>query len=281
MSICPECLAVESGKILHPGLLVLTNVRIDHEEEMGRTKEAIAASLAAAISTDCVVMVPKREWFPVFDQKARAVGSRVIQVPSGSDEDQPLDLDFPENVRLALAAAAHLGVDRDTALRGIVSSRPDFGSLRIWTKVSPISNQTWHFAGIFAANEPESTRLALHRFMNRVPFEGRRSIALLNLRADRASRTRQWLEAVRAGFFDGFDRLVFIGEQALALGRLRFHQGEKIPTISAISVRNPDKVMSALWPLAEGETVVVGMGNIAGIGGALIEHWDAVGMRVS
>ena len=49
MSIGPECLAAESKKIIRPELLVVTNVRLDHEEEMGRTKEAVAASLAAAV----------------------------------------------------------------------------------------------------------------------------------------------------------------------------------------------------------------------------------------
>jgi len=280
MSIRPECLAVESGKILRPGLLVLTNVRLDHEEEMGRTKEKVAASLAAAISPGCDVLVPASEWYPVFDRAAREKKSRVVQtVPD--DAPPPSGIDFPENVGLALAAAARLGLDRETALKGMAAARPDFGGLKIWSMVSPVSGRTWHFGGIFAANEPESTRIALDRVRTRVPFAGRRTIALVNLRADRASRTLQWLAAVRAGFFANFDRVVFIGEQAAALGRKRFPKEAGGPAIGAIAARSAEKVMAALWPMSADETIVVGMGNIAGIGGALTEYWGAAGTEIA
>jgi len=105
-------------------------------------------------------------------------------------------------------------------------------------------------------------------------------IALLNLRADRASRTRRWLEAIWNGFFAGFDRVVFIGEQAPALGRLKFPRSEGIPAAGVLAGRSPAKVTAALWPLWAGEAVVVGAGNIAGLGGALVEYWDAAGTRV-
>jgi poly-gamma-glutamate synthase PgsB/CapB len=277
MSIGPECLAAESKKIIRPELLVVTNVRLDHEEEMGRTKEAVAASLAAAVPPGGTVLLPERERYPVFDHAAERALSRVVSVSSSEDGNLSSDFDFLDNIRLALAAAAHCGVDRSTALRGIACARPDFGSLRMWTAVSPLSGQTWRFAGLFAANEPESTGIAWERIRRRSSFTGQPLIAVLNLRADRASRTRQWLEAVRSGFFAEFDRLVFIGEQASALARIRFPRGEGIPLVTAIAGRSAEKVMASLWPLCEGEAAVIGVGNIAGIGRALIEHWDAVG----
>ncbi|MHB8054476.1 MAG: poly-gamma-glutamate synthase PgsB, partial [Candidatus Aminicenantales bacterium] len=253
MSIRPECLAAESGKILRPGLLVLTNVRLDHEEEMGRTKDEVAASLAAAISPRCEVLVPAAEWRPVFGRAARETNSRVVQ--TAPDDALPSGLDFPENVGLALAAAARLGLDRETALKGMTAARPDFGGLKIWSMTSPVSGRTWHFGGIFAANEPESTRIALDRVRARVPFAGCRTIALHNLRADRASRTRQWLAAIRDDFFAGFDRIVFIGEQASALGRKRFPKKTGGPAIGSIAARSADKVMAALWPMSAEDTV--------------------------
>ncbi|HQF99026.1 MAG TPA: hypothetical protein PLX98_11575, partial [Candidatus Aminicenantes bacterium] len=164
--------------------------------------------------------------------------------------------------------------------RGIASAEPDFGDLRAWSVVSPASGRTWHFVSIFAANEPESTRIALERARRRVSFEGRKAIALLNLRADRAFRTRRWLEALRDGFFAGFDRVVFIGEQAPALGRLKLPRSAGIPAIGALAGRSPAKVTNALWSMSAGEAVVTGVGNIAGLGGALVEYWDAAGTRI-
>ena len=125
-----------------------------------------------------------------------------------------------------------------------------------------------------------SRRRARSRAIRRVSFEGRKAIALLNLRADRAFRTRRWLEALRDGFFAGFDRVVFIGEQAPALGRLKLPRSAGIPAIGALAGRSPAKVTNALWSMSAGEAVVTGVGNIAGLGGALVEYWDAAGTRI-
>ena len=275
MSIRPECLAVESEKILRPDVLVLTNVRLDHEEDMGRTKEAVAASLAAAISSGSDVLIPVGEKYPVFERAARRKKSRIVEI--APDEGPLPDFDFPDNLGLALAAAGRFGIDRETALKGMAAARPDFGGLRLRTMVSPVSGKTWHFGGLFAANEPESTRIALNRFRDCVSFAGRRKIALLNLRADRASRTRQWLAAVKSGFFAGFDRIVFIGELGPALGRMRFPKSGDAPAVGAIAGRSAEKIMAALWPMSAEETIVIGAGNIAGIGAALVDYWDASG----
>lgn len=275
MSISPECLSVESGHILRPDLLVVTNVRLDHEEEMGRTKEAVAASLSAAISPGCEVLLPAAEGYPVFDRTARRKKSRIIVF--AAEGPPPPDFDFPENAGLALAAAGSIGVDRETAVKGMAAAGLDFGGLRIRTVISPLSGKSWHFGSLFAANEPESTRIALDRVRSRVPFAGCRKIALLNLRADRASRARRWLAEIRRGFFSGFDRIVFIGETAPALGRLRFPEGRAAPAVEAVAARSAKKVMAALWPMSADETIVIGAGNIAGIGGALVDYWDAAG----
>lgn len=275
MSIRPECLAVEAEKILRPNLLVLTNVRLDHEEEMGRTKEAVADSLAAAISSGSDVFLPAAEGYPVFERAARRKKSRIIPI---SPDAGPLpDFDFPDNLGLAVAAASRFGVDRETALKGMAAARPDFGGLRIRTMMSPVSGKTWHFGSLFAANDPESTRIALGRVRDCVSFAGRRKIALLNLRADRASRARQWLAEVKGGFFAGFDRIVFVGELGPAFGRRRFPKGGNAPAVEAVAGRSAEKIMAALWPMSADETIVIGAGNIAGVGGALVDYWDAAG----
>ncbi|MBN1940464.1 MAG: poly-gamma-glutamate synthase PgsB [Candidatus Aminicenantes bacterium] len=281
MSIGPECLAAESGKILRPDILVLTNVRLDHEEEMGRTEEGIAGSLAAAISPGCAVLFSEDEFFPAFERAARTRSARLVKIPAGVWGDLLPGFDFPENVRLSLAAAEQAGLDRETALKGIAGARPDFGGLKTWSLSSPLSGRIWTCASLFAANDPESTRIALERIRMRGSFGGKTTIALLNLRADRESRTRRWLEAVRAGFFSGIDRIVFIGEQASALGRMRFPRPGDVPAVLAVSGKTAVRVMSALWPMSAEETVVIGIGNIAGIGRALVEFWESQGTPVS
>src|SRR5574342_689952 len=58
MSIHPENHCVESQQILQPHIVVITNVRQDHTEAMGETKEEIAAVLSLDIPAKARVFVP-------------------------------------------------------------------------------------------------------------------------------------------------------------------------------------------------------------------------------
>ena len=60
MGIRPETMRVEAGKIFKPHIQVITNVRLDHQEQMGKSKENIAASFAAAIPGQCLIFSPEK-----------------------------------------------------------------------------------------------------------------------------------------------------------------------------------------------------------------------------
>jgi poly-gamma-glutamate synthase PgsB/CapB len=283
MSIRPEYLAAEGRRIFQPGILVLTNVRPDHLEEMGSGKAAIAESLAAAIGAGGVVLAPEEENDPVFEKTARARGAVLRFVPS-----EPLDFDgalpgrapfaFAEDIRLAFAVAEVLGIEREVVRRGVSKAHPDFGSLAVYSAASPLSGATWRLVNLFSANEPESSSRGLAFLESRFPeFRGRR-IALLALREDRGGRTKQWLEAVRAGFFARFSRLVFIGDQARAAARAVRRKAPGLD-VSAIESRRPDEIMRRVWGFESGDAQVVGMGNIVGVGGALVAYWAGLGER--
>ncbi len=100
MSIRPECLAVESGRVLRPHWLVITNARLDHREEMGWTKQEIARSLASAIRPGMTVLLPEDERHPEFERAAERAGATIVLVEHPKD-GSPFDADR----RLAEAVA--------------------------------------------------------------------------------------------------------------------------------------------------------------------------------
>ena len=51
MSVGEECLLTESRRILRPEILALTNVRLDHVDVMGRSREDIARTLGWYMSS--------------------------------------------------------------------------------------------------------------------------------------------------------------------------------------------------------------------------------------
>lgn len=275
MSIRPETLAIESRKLLRPRLMVITNVRLDHVDDMGRTKEQIAASLAAAVPFHGSVLVPEEEFYPVFETTAEERGSKVVRIPPL--QGAPAALEFPENIRLALGLADILGIPGEAAVHGIAKTRPDFGGLKVWrAKPEPLKDD-WYLASAFAANEPESTAKALALLRERYPRFPRTMVALVNLREDRCDRTKQWLEALGAGFFNDFEEMIFIGDHARALGRKRLSGPSSTTKVSAWSSRRPDKIMERIFA-AKGEgRAVIGMGNMGGLGGELVDYWSRIG----
>lgn len=287
MSIRGESLRAEANAIFRPAALLVTNVRLDHLDDMGSTKEAIAATLAEAIPSGARVFVPENEAYPVFAATSRARGSKLVRV----DYDAAAIIagtptmtmvpetgtEFPDNLRLVESAAASLGIAPPVIASGLAKARLDFGSLRVWRAPAAEGRAALFLASAFAANEPESSALVLAALRRRHPGLPAKTVGLINLRADRGDRTLQWLRAIQDGFFDSFERLVFIGDHARALSRLaRAGKLTKVPAVCLIE-RDPDGIMSRLRALVSEESLVVGLGNMGGPGGALVEHWSQTG----
>lgn len=287
MSIKAECLRAESEKLLKPHVLIITNVRLDHLEDMGGTKPEIAKSLAAAIAGGSTVLVPEEEVLPVFEEAAESAGSKIVRIPKTLRRQESVQAprgtghEFEENQTIALAVADYLKIDREAAWRGIEKARPDFGSLKVFKVRLDDPARTCYMASLFAANDPESTDKALfllRRQWNALPDK---TIGLLNLRQDRGDRSFQWIRALENGFFKGFERLIFIGDHAHALGRKRRWSERAGPSISALPEKDPRKIMDRLFACESGDAVLIGLGNMGGLGKKLVDYWARIGTRVS
>jgi gamma-polyglutamate synthase len=281
MSIRPECLRAEAARILKPDVLVITNVRVDHREEMGATVDSAAAALAEAIAPGCTVLVPAAENHPAFQAAALRRGARLVAVPdraSGGPSAGGLGggWEFPENLLLAAAAAEFLGVSREKAEAGMAAAVPDFGALRVWRLDE---NSVPRFAvSAFAANEPQSTRRLLDRLAAIRPGLPERKIGLLNLREDREDRTRQWVEAAGEGFFDDFAGILVLGRAAGPVARKLRRRGPDGRFVLGLPGSDPARIMAVARAKAGSlPASFIGLGNIAGAGAALVDLWSRVG----
>jgi len=283
MSIREECLLAESRRLIRPGVLVLTNVRLDHLDLMGRSREEIAVCLASAFPLHGTVILPEEEFFPIFEQKGRALGTKLILARKSVMKDGELAAalpyeEFEANVRLALETVRELGIGEETALRGMAAAPPDFGALRIWDALRTGLGPAVSFVNAFAANDPGSSSEALDRVMDKPSFSGRMFIGLLNLRDDRGDRTLQWAEALERGDFDRLTRIAVIGGQARAFGRrLKKRAGWPEGKLVVFKERTPAAVCEGLLRLADGPAVVIGLGNIGGLGKGIVELWERAG----
>jgi poly-gamma-glutamate synthase PgsB/CapB len=283
MSIRPECLRAEANRILKPDVLVITNARVDHREEMGRTRDAVAAALSAAIVPGCTVIVSAAENHPAFHAAALRSGARIVVVPDGAPAGGTAarpgdDFEFPENRFLAAAAAETFGVPRERAESGMDAVVPDFGALRIWRLNRGPADPPRYAVSAFAANEPESTRRALDRLAEIRPGLPERRIGILNLREDREDRTRQWLEAAGEGFFAGFAGILVVGRPSVPVARRLRRRVPPGRFVFGAAELDPARIMAAAGARAGSfPAVFIGLGNIAGAGAALVDLWDRVG----
>ena len=90
-----------------------------------------------------------------------------------------------------MGVAEALGIDRDTALRGMLNAPPDVGAVEV--KYFNANNTTNVYVNAFAANEPQSTKAILNKVESyNYPYQ--RIVIILNCRSDRVDRTRQFVE---------------------------------------------------------------------------------------
>ncbi len=281
MSIGPETLAAESLQMIKPHVLVITNVRLDHLDQCGTTRNEIARSFAEAIPKNSTVFVPEIEMFPVFEERIARLDSRLVSVESEAREEKLIREEIPgyefmQNIRLALKVSDFLGIERDVAYAAMQKVPPDPGRFRVWRLDLSLPKRTRFLVNAFAANDPESTRKIMDVLRKNAPLGERKWIGLLNLRKDRGSRTLQWQKAIRQKLFPEFRRMIFLGDHGEFLKRslLPDFGGENL---FVIQTREGRKIMEKMNSLEEDPAVIVGMGNIGQAGASLVEHWDRIG----
>jgi poly-gamma-glutamate synthase PgsB/CapB len=240
-------------------------------DELGKHRDGIARSFASSIPEKSTVFIPEEEFHPEFKVSAERAGANLLLVPPGLSETIPA-CGFEQNFRLALAVVEFLGKDRDKAYRAALRAAPDFGGLKVWKGKKDSSLNGWFFVSAFASNDPETTKDVLVKLAKRGLFTGKKRIGLLNLRKDRGSRTMQWWDALQDEKAFEFDRLVFVGEHALAL-RDKLKRRLK-PEISVFREKKPEDLITQIATLEKDEAVVFGMGNMGGIGRLLVDYWE-------
>ena len=101
----------------------------------------------------------------------------------------------------------------------------------------------------------------------------------MNLRPDRGDRSLQWAEALESGRLDGFAAIAVIGSPARAFGaRIRRKKADSGRTILALREKDPSRILERLASAAGASSVVIGMGNIGGLGAEIVAHWERTGI---
>jgi poly-gamma-glutamate synthase PgsB/CapB len=268
MALQPRLQALCELRILRSTLGVITNAWPDHLDVMGPTQHDVAQALLGTCPVNATLFTGEREFLPLFAHACEDRGSALVSV-GAEDAARVTDaelarfgyIEHRENVALALAVSSALGVPRDVALGGMFDAEPDVGALRE-CEVDFFGRRVVFVNG-FAANDPVATERVWNLALARHPDRETR-IMVLNCRLDRADRSRQlglalprWAPA---------DLYFLIGTGITALARTAVAAGLPATAIVPLEDEPPAAVFEELMGAAGRSALVVGAGNIAGIG---------------
>lgn len=273
MALQPELHWVSEHQLVRATHAVITNTRPDHLDVMGPALDDVTRCLCGIIPPGGVLVsgerAPSRR--AIIAEAAADRGATLVEVRDdavASVRDDELAafryLEHRENVAVALALLAQLGVARQTALEAMWRMDPDPGALS--EHVIAERGREIVFVNAFAANDPQSSETVWrmtrerHRDIDRV-------IAVFNLRADRADRTRQL--AGDATFWHEADEVVLMGSGAHHFARAA---AERTPArLRYADQHRVAEVFETIVGLCGARTLVIGIGNIGEQGLPLVK----------
>ena len=285
-ALVAECMALQPAlqsfselKLIRATHGVITNVRPDHLDVMGPTVDDVALALAGTVPLGGKLFTAETRYLAALRAAAADRDATLAVVDaSATAAIRPEELgrfsyiEHAENVALSLAVCQALGVPREAAIQGMWNATPDDGMMRSFNlhlRGKPIV-----FVNAMAANDPQSTGYVwdlLGRRFEHLPCR----IGVFNCREDRPDRSRQLAEACVG--WQQADRYLVIGSgtdafvktaTAAGLNPLRIVQRECAPREG----QGARDVLEAIGEAATGPALVVGMGNIAGVGMELMHE---------
>lgn len=274
MAVAPELQPLTEDRLVRSTIGVITNVRADHLDVMGPTVEDAARVLAQTLPRGGIAFTAERAQASILEAEARRRGCTLTIADADSVSPEEVErfsyIEHAENVALALMVCAQLGVPRAPALKAMIAASPDPGALRRY--LVRVGSKEVTFVNAFAANDPDSTRLIWERLGLDHAEPGVRRIVLANCRADRLQRSEQIATLVASGL--NADHVVLSGEGTAAVAFRAAREGLDPSRLTDLGGRGAEQVFERVVALVESRGIVVGIGNIVGLGEEIALHFE-------
>ena len=268
MAVMPQYQWVAEHKMVQSTIGVITNVRPDHIEEMGPLMDDISNSLANTVPENGILITAETHNLDPIRKRAEAAGTKLMVARPEEDVYTTLRqmpfLEHDENIALAAKVCEELGVDRQTALDGMIHAKPDPGALVLWKM--KFGENISQFLSAFAANDPLSTLKIWKLIQERI--DSNSITVFLNSRHDRRHRTKQLIELVYE----------HIHPHALII------RGENLPPeLNSLKQKNPETMLFTFpFSVTQDEIIehlktihdnfIFGIGNIVGWGDEFVSQ---------
>lgn len=249
MAVNPELQRVSQYQILNADVVVITNVRADHIQDMGDTLEDIARAFCLTLPTRGQAVIGNNDFDYIFNKECVNHNTKRVELVD-YNEDDLMDT-FKENIVLALTVAKTLNLDLTKYLSGMKSYHHDYGSFEE-IKV----NNTILLNG-FSINDPTSIKMVYDKIIQK--YDQDKLTILLNSRVDRPTRVTQHIELLKDL---EFNNLLLIGSNIEYVYK---HIKANLPDKSIIKIKNIEELFDY--------QIIFGIGNIGGKGMEILEYF--------
>ena len=267
MAVNPQYQWVSEQKMIQSTLSVITNVRPDHLDEMGSTLQDNAMSLSNTIPFNGNLVTTEYKMGDILEQVSEKRNTEFNMVVGDGVTPEYMGrfpyLEHRDNVALALKICELSGVEKETALEGMIHTQPDPGATIIW-KLNCNGTENY-FVNVFAANDPTSTLDIWHQLQEKI--KDTPVCVFFNTRDDRRYRSSQLLSLIYTQLKP--DRVILRGENLPAIFH-DYQQGN--PDIKTHQLPNKVGIQEMVSEFSHLENYyIVGIGNMVGWGEKFIQ----------
>ncbi len=270
---------VSEESLIKASHAVITNVREDHLEIMGPEKKDVALAFSGSIPKSKVLFTSEKEFFPFFQKICKSKNTEIIGTHLGKYSDLNYMQGFAyyehsENVILALEVCEALGVKPEIAIKGMWSHSPDLGAS--FFNEYYFGKKKIVFANAFAANDPRSATSIWENTVLQFPEYGYK-VAIVNCRKDRPERSEQMAKEILSWKKNAPDLILIVGEETGVFKKTCLKLGcgnSKLVDLKGIDAK---RILEFFENSLPSETLVVGLGNIGGLGLELLGDFKTQG----
>jgi poly-gamma-glutamate synthase PgsB/CapB len=272
-AVVVECMAIKpdyqdwlENKVMHSHITVITNVRVDHQEEMGNSLQEIARSLSRSIPKKSVLITAERrkDILEILREECLKRQTRLIQAPIHLVKDSQLTkfghMAHKENVAIGLAVAKMFSVPLPQAMQSMVNAPADPGAFQVQTIKQDGKIVQW--ANLFAVNDKESFASIAEDLVQKYP--NHHKIALLNNRHDRPSRVEMFSKLAQSSL--GADAIVALGDYEERVKRAIYEPNTRVALLgnsSKFAMSTGKELMKKIIGLStQKQVLLVGTVNI-------------------
>lgn len=250
MAVTPKYQKITERQMLKSNIVVITNARKDHEEVMGAGKENIIKALGNTIPQNGILVIPNN-LKASYKEKAKSLNTKIITYDKYI-KNQDIDL-YDENVAIAIAVGKLFNISEEDVLSSLVDYPRDIGAVKIFEKNNHV------FISAFSINDNESLILTLDKIKSKVKDIQEMTI-LLNNRSDRQYRLKDQLELIST-----------LNPKKVILAGSNYRYSKRFLNNKNIATIKYNRKMNL-----ENYKVVLGMGNVKGLGLKLIIDYQEI-----